>query len=57
MFFKNQVKKENPDIAFGEVGKILGARWKELSVSEKSKYEEMAKKDKVCSPVVLSPHL
>jgi hypothetical protein len=43
------VKKENPDIAFGEVGKILGAKWKELSASEKTKFEEQAKKDKVSS--------
>lgn len=45
-----QVKKENPDLAFGEVGKRLGALWKEVTDSEKTKFEEMAKKDKVCRP-------
>ena len=43
-----QVKKENPDLAFGEVGKRLGELWKEVTSTEKSKFEEMAKKDKVC---------
>lgn len=42
-----QVKKENPDISFGEVGKALGDKWKNISASDKAKYEEMAKKDKV----------
>lgn len=42
-----QVKKENPDLAFGEVGKRLGELWKEVTPSEKSKFEDMAKKDKV----------
>ncbi len=41
------MKKENPDLAFGEVGKRLGELWKEVSASEKAKFEEMAKKDKV----------
>ena len=45
-----QVKKENPGVSFGEVGKILGQKWKAISDSEKTKFEEMAKKDKVpCS--------
>ena len=46
-----QVKKENPDLAFGEVGKRLGELWKEVSASEKAKFEELAKKDKVRAPV------
>lgn len=41
------MKKENPDLAFGEVGKRLGELWKEVTPSEKSKFEDMAKKDKV----------
>lgn len=46
-----QVKKENPDLAFGEVGKRLGELWKEVTASEKAKFEEMAKKDKVRAPM------
>lgn len=45
-----QVKKENPDLAFGEVGKRLGELWKEVTASEKAKFEDMAKKDKVGKP-------
>ena len=41
------MKKENPDLAFGEVGKRLGELWKEVTASEKAKFEDMAKKDKV----------
>lgn len=43
------MKKENPDISFGEVGKALGDKWKNISATEKAKYDEMAKKDKVCT--------
>ncbi|GLC44998.1 hypothetical protein PLESTF_000819700 [Pleodorina starrii] len=50
MFFSNanrdKVKTDNPGVSFGEVGKLLGERWKSLDSDEKSEYEEMAKKDK-----------
>lgn len=29
------VKEDNPDVKFGEIGKILGARWKELDEEDK----------------------
>lgn len=32
------VKKENPTLAFTEIGKELGKRWKALSAEEKKKY-------------------
>ena len=39
MFFsqdwRERVKAENPDASFGEIGKLLGARWKELDDEEK----------------------
>lgn len=41
-----QAKKDHPDASFGEVGKILGSLWKEADAKEKSKFEDMAKKDK-----------
>ena len=34
------------DLGTGEVGKILGEKWKELSEKEKKPYEDRAKKDK-----------
>lgn len=30
------VKEENPTATFGEMGKLLGARWKELSEDDKA---------------------
>ena len=39
MFFsqdwRERIKTENPDAGFGEVGKLLGAKWKELDDAEK----------------------
>jgi len=50
MFFnmetRPKVVEENPGIAFGEVGKKLGAMWKNLSEDEKSPYMEKAVADK-----------
>ena len=38
--------KENPSMSVPEVGKECGRRWKEISPSQKSRYEELAVKDK-----------
>ena len=50
MFFSNdkreQVKTENPGIAFGEVGKKLGEMWKSLSAEGKAPYNAKAEEDK-----------
>ncbi|TFK47202.1 hypothetical protein OE88DRAFT_1666527 [Heliocybe sulcata] len=50
MFFsqdwRERIKAENPDAGFGEVGKLLGAKWKEMDDSEKKPYVEQAAKDK-----------
>ncbi|KAG6901932.1 hypothetical protein C0995_006454, partial [Termitomyces sp. Mi166 len=50
MFFsqdwRERIKAENPDAGFGEVGKLLGAKWKELDDEEKKPYLEQAAKDK-----------
>ena len=39
MFFsqdwRERVRAENPDAGFGEIGKLLGAKWKELDDEEK----------------------
>ncbi|KAJ7619508.1 high mobility group box domain-containing protein [Roridomyces roridus] len=50
MFFsqdwRERIKTENPEAGFGEVGKLLGAKWKELDDEEKKPYVEQAAKDK-----------
>ncbi|KAL5520385.1 NHP6 [Sanghuangporus baumii] len=50
MFFsqdwRERIKAENPDAGFGEVGKLLGAKWKEMDESEKKPYIEQAARDK-----------
>ncbi|KAL1853446.1 Non-histone chromosomal protein 6 [Paecilomyces lecythidis] len=50
MFFANEqresVREQNPGISFGQVGKVLGERWKALSDEERRPYEEKAQADK-----------
>jgi hypothetical protein len=50
MFFANEqrdkVREDNPGISFGQVGKMLGEKWKALSDSERRPYEEKAAADK-----------
>lgn len=50
MFFANEqrenVRAENPGIAFGQVGKVLGERWKALSQKQRDPYEAKAAADK-----------
>ncbi|ODV93063.1 hypothetical protein PACTADRAFT_184821 [Pachysolen tannophilus NRRL Y-2460] len=50
MFFANEtrdiVRAENPGIAFGQVGKVLGERWKALSDDQKKPFEDKAEADK-----------
>jgi hypothetical protein len=33
--YRERIREENPDVSFGEIGKLLGAKWKELSDAEK----------------------
>jgi len=35
LFLKQTVKEENPNATFGEMGKLLGARWKEMDDNAK----------------------
>ncbi|KZV88554.1 hypothetical protein EXIGLDRAFT_722601 [Exidia glandulosa HHB12029] len=50
MFFvadwRERIKEENPEASFGELGKLLGAKWKEMDDEEKTPYAEKAEKDK-----------
>ena len=39
-----QVKRENPNAGVADIAKVMGEKWKKLS--DKSKYEKMAKDDK-----------
>lgn len=41
-----QVKQENPGIAFTEIAKVLGEKWKNVTADEKKEFEEQAAKDK-----------
>jgi len=51
MFFsqdwRERIKAENPDAGFGEIGKLLGAKWKEMNDEEKKPYVEQAAADKI----------
>ncbi len=50
MFFsqdqRERVKQANPEAGFGDVGRLLGAKWKEMSDAEKKPYNDMANRDK-----------
>ena len=50
MFFSQEmrpkVKEENAEASFGELGKLIGVAWKNVSEEEKKKYEDMNKEDK-----------
>lgn len=43
---REQVKQENPNATFGDVGKIIGDKWRQLGAEEKKVYEEKAVADK-----------
>merc|ERR1712166_789889 len=51
MFFvqenRSEVTTNNPDASFGEIGKLLGAEWRECSAKDKKKFEAMGAKDKI----------
>ncbi|KAL3453657.1 high mobility group box domain-containing protein [Aspergillus insuetus] len=50
MFFANdnrdKVREDNPGITFGQVGKMLGEKWKALSDKERKPYDDKAAADK-----------
>jgi non-histone chromosomal protein 6 len=41
------VMKANPDASFGELGHLLGAKWRKTTTAQKKKYEAKAATDKV----------
>lgn len=50
MFFANEnrdiVRSENPDVTFGQIGRLLGERWKALTAEDKEPYDAKAAADK-----------
>ncbi|KDQ17139.1 hypothetical protein BOTBODRAFT_30512 [Botryobasidium botryosum FD-172 SS1] len=44
--WRERIKAENPDAKFGDLGKLLGAKWKELAGDEKKTYTKQAAEDK-----------
>ncbi|KAG5527441.1 hypothetical protein RHGRI_028362 [Rhododendron griersonianum] len=50
MFFsqseRENIKKTNPGIAFTDIGRVLGERWKKMTAEEKEPYEAKARADK-----------
>lgn len=43
---RKNVNRDKPDAKFGEVGKIIGERWRQLDAEGKKAYEDMAVEDK-----------
>lgn len=50
MAYSNDIRRsimnENPSMKITDVSKEIGARWKEISASEKAIFEERAREDK-----------
>jgi len=50
MYFANEqretVRTDNPGVTFGQIGKLLGEKWKSLNEAEKVPYESKANQDK-----------
>ncbi|KAF4353170.1 hypothetical protein F8388_014638 [Cannabis sativa] len=42
----NEIKKENPEAQFSDIGNILGAKWKTVTAEEKKPYEEKYQAEK-----------
>lgn len=43
---RSEITRANPGISIGDVAKQLGALWKQISASEKEKYDKLALQDK-----------
>lgn len=43
---REKIKEANPDVTFGELGKLIGNAWKALDPTQKLIYEEKASVDK-----------
>ncbi|XP_021376481.1 protein polybromo-1-like isoform X21 [Mizuhopecten yessoensis] len=41
---RKHIQQENPDCTFGEISRIVGLKWRNLTKEEKEKYEDKAKR-------------
>lgn len=41
---RKQIQQENPECSFGDISRIVGTKWRNLSKDEKERFEEKAKK-------------
>lgn len=41
-----QIKEENPDASFGQLGKLIGERWSKLGADDRKEFETLAAADK-----------
>eukprot|EP01089_Gocevia_fonbrunei_P009266 TRINITY_DN2138_c0_g1_i2.p1 TRINITY_DN2138_c0_g1~~TRINITY_DN2138_c0_g1_i2.p1 ORF type:complete len:231 (-),score=70.23 TRINITY_DN2138_c0_g1_i2:69-761(-) len=44
---RGEIKQNNPDVSFGEVGKLLGQAWQKLSSDDRVPFENKSKEAKV----------
>ena len=44
---REEIVKENPGTSFGEIGKLIGAAWREMSDKEKEPFVALAAQDKL----------
>ena len=54
---RSKIMAENPDIAFGAVGKVLGERWRALDPDRKAEFDEAAKAAKTAYAKVYAEYL
>lgn len=43
---REKIKAANPDVTFGELGKLIGSAWKSLNEFDRKSYEQKAEEDK-----------
>lgn len=53
---RQSIKQDNPTATFGQIGKLLGASWKELPDGKKAEYQAMslAAKERLAPPLPIS---
>lgn len=47
MEVRDSVAKGDPSLKIGDIGKVIGKMWKDLTPEQKVKYEDLARDDKV----------
>lgn len=52
-----EIKTANPDVSFGEIGKLLGQKWKNISTEEKEELIKIAAEKKDEHAAVLSTYM